>query len=297
MHKDPACLFYIDTWLSATAEMDSDVRGWYLNLILHQYDKKDLPNDLEKLAVLAGVKFSEFERFKQMFEQVLKQKFEQNENNRLENSYAKSILSGREQFKDKRQKSGNIGVVVKLAKTIKGFTELKITKLKNHLYTLENVEIEKYKNEQLLKQMLKQLDKLYINENENEDEDEDIDNNKRFDFKTSLIKYGFDKNLVSDWLKVRKTKKASNTETVFKKFISDIEKRECDINKILEHIVVRNWSGFNWEWYDKEMKEKSSAKKENTEPIIAGRQTMSTIMQNMDMTGVVNHWAEPKQEN
>ena len=40
--RDPAVLFYIDTffWLTATAEMDSDVRGWYLNLILHQFDKK-----------------------------------------------------------------------------------------------------------------------------------------------------------------------------------------------------------------------------------------------------------------
>lgn len=161
--KDPACLFYIDTWLSATAEMDSDVRGWYLNLILHQYDKKDLPNDLEKLAVLAGVKFSEFERFKQMFEQVLKHKFQLNDNQRLENGYAKSILSGREQFKDKRQKSGNIGVVIKLAKTIKGFTEKHIETLKNHLYTLEINEIEKHKDKQVLEQMLK----LYINENKN----------------------------------------------------------------------------------------------------------------------------------
>lgn len=169
MAKDPACLFYIDTWLSSTAEMDSDVRGWYLNLILHQYDKKDLPNDLEKLAVLAGVKFSEFERFKQMFEQVLKQKFNLNNNQRLENVYAKSILSGREQFKDKRQKSGNIGVVIKLAKTIKGFTEKHIDTLKNHLYSLEIEEIEKHKDKQVLEQMLK----LYINENKNENNNKD----------------------------------------------------------------------------------------------------------------------------
>lgn len=68
--KDPAVLFFIDTWLSATAEMDSDTKGWYLDLILHQYDKKDLPNDIENLAKLAGVKFSEYERFKQVFEQI-----------------------------------------------------------------------------------------------------------------------------------------------------------------------------------------------------------------------------------
>ena len=165
--KDPACLFYIDTWLSATAEMDSDVRGWYLNLILHQYDKKDLPNDLEKLAVLAGVKFSEFERFKQMFEQVLKHKFELNDNQRLENGYAKSILSSREQFKDKRQKSGNIGVVIKMAKTIKGFDDEYVDLLKKHLYTLELSEIDKHKDKQVLEQMLEQMLKLYINENKN----------------------------------------------------------------------------------------------------------------------------------
>jgi hypothetical protein len=170
--KDPACLFYIDTWLSATAEMDSDVRGWYLNLILHQYDKKDLPNDLEKLAVLAGVKFSEFERFKQMFEQVLKHKFELNESNRLENNYAKSILTNREQFKDKRQKSGNIGVVIKLAKTLDGFNSHYIERLKNDLFLLEVCDIEKHKDKQVLEQVLK----LYINENKNINKDIVINN-------------------------------------------------------------------------------------------------------------------------
>lgn len=163
--KDPACLFYIDTWLSATAEMDSDVRGWYLNLILHQYDKKDLPNDAEKLAVLAGVKFSEFQRFKQMLEQVLMHKFKVNESGRLENSFAKSILEGRDKFKEKRAKSGNIGVVIKIALQIDGFTNEYIERLKDDLYLLDEDEINKHKDKQMLKQMLK----LYINENGNKD--------------------------------------------------------------------------------------------------------------------------------
>jgi hypothetical protein len=167
--KDPAALFFIDTWLSATAEMDSDVRGWYLNLILHQYDKKDLPNDAEKLAVLAGVKFSEFERFKQVLEQVLMQKFKQNESGRLENAYAKSIIEGREKFKDVRSKSGNIGVVIKTALTIKGFKDKYIDRLKQELFTMDEEEINKHKDKQMLEQMLK----LYINENENKDLDKD----------------------------------------------------------------------------------------------------------------------------
>lgn len=180
--KDPACLFYIDTWLSSTAEMDSDVRGWYLNLILHQYDKKDLPNDIEKLAVLSGVKFSEFERFKQMFEQVLKHKFVLNDNNRYENSYAKTILQGREQFKDKRTKSGTIGYLIKLSKEIKKFTNKEFELFKQHLFTLDENELNEAKNKQVLEQMLQQVleqnVKLYINGNENGNKY--IDNKEKF---------------------------------------------------------------------------------------------------------------------
>jgi hypothetical protein len=113
-----------------------------------------------------------------------------------------------------------------------------------------------------------------------------------FSFFNSLINYGFDKNLVSDWLKVRKTKKATNTETSYNSFINEIEKRNCNLNEILEFIIIKNWSGFKWSWYDTEIeKEKSSAKKEKeTEPIVIGRQSMSTVQKNMDMSGVVNPW-------
>jgi hypothetical protein len=114
-----------------------------------------------------------------------------------------------------------------------------------------------------------------------------------FSFFNSLIAYGFDKKLVSDWIKVRKTKKATNTETSFKSFINEIEKRNCNLNQILEFIIVKNWSGFKWSWYDAEFqKEKSSAKKES-ESIVAGRQTASTIQQNLDATGLY----VPSQQN
>ncbi len=69
--KDPAVLFYIDSWLVSTKEMQADARGWYLNLILHQYDKGSLPIDIEELANLADVRFSEYEKFKKTFQQVL----------------------------------------------------------------------------------------------------------------------------------------------------------------------------------------------------------------------------------
>lgn len=71
-----------------------------------------------------------------------------------------------------------------------------------------------------------------------------------FSFERSLLNYGFDKNLVTDWLKVRKTKKATNTETAFKNFIAELEQRTCNINEVLEICVEKSWSGFKWSWID-----------------------------------------------
>jgi hypothetical protein len=86
-------------------------------------------------------------------------------------------------------------------------------------------------------------------------ENEIIENNiitasPKFSFLGALIEYGFNRNLVEDWLKVRKTKKATNTETAFNKFIEEVEKRECNINEILEVCVEKSWSGFKWSWID-----------------------------------------------
>ena len=71
-----------------------------------------------------------------------------------------------------------------------------------------------------------------------------------FDFRKSLIEYGFEENLVDDWLKVRKTKKATNTETAFKAFISEIESKYCNINEMLQMSVTNSWSGFKHIWVE-----------------------------------------------
>lgn len=71
-----------------------------------------------------------------------------------------------------------------------------------------------------------------------------------FPFKKNLVEYGFDENLVDDWLKVRKTKKATNTETAYKSFIAEIESKNCDINIMLQTAVTNSWSGFKHKWVD-----------------------------------------------
>jgi hypothetical protein len=123
----------------------------------------------------------------------------------------------------------------------------------------------------------KSYDKHMENENENEIENESKIKKGVFEFKNSLIDFGFDENLVAEWLKVRKTKKATNTETAFKKFINQVKLVNAPINEILELCVARSWSGFEAEWFGNIQKEKGSAEKEK--PVI-GRMTAEVAHNN-----------------
>jgi hypothetical protein len=169
--KDPAVLFYINDWLTSTSEMDADCRGWYLNLLLHNYDKGSLPNEVEKLAVLCMVKFSEYERFKQVFEQVLKQKFEELDENRISNSRTQSILKSRELFKEKRSDAGKISYLMKyFAKNHN--KQYKHAKVREFVKSKFYLDIDT-KNQTDIEQMFEHLFELYRNENEIEDESKD----------------------------------------------------------------------------------------------------------------------------
>lgn len=70
----------------------------------------------------------------------------------------------------------------------------------------------------------------------------------KFVFKSELEKLGADKQLVSDWLVVRKGKKAANTETALKGFISQVEKSRLGLNTVLKICVDNSWSGFKQDW-------------------------------------------------
>lgn len=103
----------------------------------------------------------------------------------------------------------------------------------------------------------KSYDEHMDNENEIVNEDiikEEKEKVKKFSFKNSLIKYGFGEKLVDDWLLVRKNKKATNSETAFNGFISEIEKKNCVLDEILKIIVSKSWSGFKWEWVENDKK-------------------------------------------
>jgi hypothetical protein len=91
------------------------------------------------------------------------------------------------------------------------------------------------------------------NENEIVIEDEKIEKEEKFNFKKSMVSYGFSERLVSEWVKVRKAKSLVNTETAFKKFIAEVEKGKPEsLDKLLEDIVSRSWGGFKWDWLKNE---------------------------------------------
>lgn len=70
----------------------------------------------------------------------------------------------------------------------------------------------------------------------------------RFDFKKSLLEIGVSLQVAEDWLKVRKTKKAANTETAFKRIQKEIELSGLSADECITIAVERSWQGFKAEW-------------------------------------------------
>ena len=235
--KDPAALFYIDTWLTATAEMDADCKGWYLNLILHQYDKKSLPNDLEKLAVLAGVKFSEYDRFKQVFEHVLKHKFTLNETGRLENDFAKNIIQSRELFKDKRSNAGKMSYCLRyLYKQMP--KEYKVKAFIEYFKLNADIENIDTKNEHMIKQVFEQMFELYINK----DKDKTVIK-LDIEIKKEYVP------IFNRWLEYKKSrgetyKNKDSLQTCYNKLIKFSTDNLTIAEKIIDDAIGNNYSGF-----------------------------------------------------
>jgi hypothetical protein len=96
-----------------------------------------------------------------------------------------------------------------------------------------------------------------------------------FSFYETLISYGGEKQLVSEWLKVRKTKKATNTETALRLFIKQVNLTNASVNEVLELCIEKSWSGYKAEWFEKE---KKPIQKNNP---LFGRQTEEVLKANL----------------
>ena len=125
-----------------------------------------------------------------------------------------------------------------------------------------------------------------------------------FNFRKAMLAKGFATELVDEWLKIRKAKKAINSELAFKTFIEQVRKTNQDINTVLSIIVQKQWRGFEADWLHSAQAPLQSPQQtiideygniitptnhytppSGKPPYVAGRQTAENIRNNMQGWG------------
>lgn len=80
-----------------------------------------------------------------------------------------------------------------------------------------------------------------------EKEDTNVSSKKKFSFRNELIALGIEENIADDWLKIRKAKKASDSETAFKQLQTAIRSIQSQngitANDIIKICVTNGWYG------------------------------------------------------
>ena len=98
------------------------------------------------------------------------------------------------------------------------------------------------------KPQLNSTEKPYTYKERKKKENNNIKKQEKFSFTVALKNLGADEQLIKDWLIVRKTKKASNTQTAFTTFEKQFSKTGLNINLVLKICIDRDWKGFNASW-------------------------------------------------
>jgi hypothetical protein len=155
MAKDPAFLFYYSDWLSSTNSLKADERGYYIQLLANQASLGSLPNDIEELANLAGVRFSEYEHFKHVFKHTLKAKFTVSSNGRLVNMKLVEIQQKRNNYSVKQSTRGSVGAKIKKAVKELNLNKSQQTTLRQYAKDFKLYETDLEKIETSFKHMLK----------------------------------------------------------------------------------------------------------------------------------------------
>lgn len=81
-----------------------------------------------------------------------------------------------------------------------------------------------------------------------DNKDNNIENKKSFDFKKQFLDLGVEAKILEDWLKVRKTKKAVNSETAFNSIKKKMEASGKSFNECVRISAEKSWAGFDIEW-------------------------------------------------
>ncbi len=85
---------------------------------------------------------------------------------------------------------------------------------------------------------------------ERREEKEKIYKKESWNFESALAEKGVADSFIRDWMKVRKTKKATNTQTAFNRLAKEVEKSGMSWNTVIEHCCSNDWKGFKAEWVE-----------------------------------------------
>ncbi len=102
----------------------------------------------------------------------------------------------------------------------------------------------------VLIEYVKSMDTQSQEEQKEEQTKEEENNNNKFSFKNSLLEFSNNKQLIDDWLIVRKNKKASNTKTAFDIFMAEVNISDISLDEILTICVEKSWSGYKFKWIE-----------------------------------------------
>jgi len=69
-----------------------------------------------------------------------------------------------------------------------------------------------------------------------------------YHFKKALLDLGANEQHLEDWMKVRRTKKASNTQTALNTFINECRKYKFPVSEAVKVCAQNDWKGFKYEW-------------------------------------------------
>ena len=86
-----------------------------------------------------------------------------------------------------------------------------------------------------------------LNNDNNENNKENI---YVFNFKKELLNLGIENQIVEDWLRVRKTKRATNSEIALNAIKKQITLSGKTANECIQIAVENSWSGFKAEWVE-----------------------------------------------
>lgn len=95
----------------------------------------------------------------------------------------------------------------------------------------------------------------------------DIEDNSTpaFDFKSSLIAIGVSQEVATEWMKVRRAKRAVNSNIAFKAIEREIKKTGLSADAAIRIAVERSWSGFDSAWI---LKDKASSQPQHKESVL-----------------------------